>query len=55
MAEEDRLDTKVQARVSPEIKTDLKILAEKQGVTLGAFAAKILTLFWTNKKRKGEC
>lgn len=55
MAEEDRLDTKVQARVSPEIKTDLKILAEKQGLSLGAFVTRILNLYWNNKKRKGEC
>ncbi len=55
MAEDNRLDTKVQARVSPEVKTDLKKLAAKRELTLGAFVTKVLNLYWTNKKRKGEC
>jgi len=53
--DDSRLDTKIQARVSPEVKTDLKKLAEDQGLNLGAFVTKILTTYWTSKKRKGQC
>jgi len=55
MAEENRKDTKVQARLSPDIKTDLAMLAQKRGESLGAFVSRVLTLYWNNKKRKGEC
>lgn len=50
-----RADTKVQARVAPEVKRDLGKLANKSGRTLGGYIAHILKRYWTNKKRKGQC
>ena len=53
--EHKREDTKVQARVDAEVKTDLKKMAEERHTNLGALVSKLLTNYWIKKKRKGEC
>lgn len=55
MPETSRIETKIQGRIDPAIKSDLKTLAETEGLSLGAFVTKILTMYWTSKKRKGQC
>ena len=55
MAEDNHEDTKLQCRVPTAVKADFKSMADKENLKLGGFVSKILTTYWTNKKRKGEC
>jgi len=54
--EKDRKDTRIQARVPEDVKTDLRTLGESKGYeTLGSFIAYIATLYRNNQKRRGKC
>lgn len=53
--ENSRKETKIQGRIDPGIKSDYEKMASKQNISLGGLVTKVLTLYWQNKKRKGEC
>lgn len=51
--EVDRDNIKIQTRVSRQIASDLKVYAAKQGVSTSKLLSRILSLYWTNKIKKG--